>query len=100
MNTVKQEIKAVDVAKALPTMKKVETPVNGEKEVAKAMIEKFNPKTPPIKTVKFSYIYANLINTRVHSFILRMCIHLVHKTSSINQILKRIREVCRIHWPQ
>ena len=30
MNAVKQEVKKVEVAKALPTMAKVETPVNQE----------------------------------------------------------------------
>jgi len=47
MNTVKQEVKAVEVAKALPTMKKVETAVIEPKDAAKAMIEKFVSKIPP-----------------------------------------------------
>ena len=47
MNTQKQEVKAVEVAKALPTMKKVETPVNGEKTAIEALIGKFVEKAPP-----------------------------------------------------
>lgn len=47
MNAVKQEVKKVEVAKALPTMAKVETPVNQEKATVNALIEKFTPKTPP-----------------------------------------------------
>lgn len=47
MNAVKQEVKKVEVAKALPTMAKVETPVNEAKATVNALIEKFSPKTPP-----------------------------------------------------
>lgn len=56
MNTQKQEVKAVDVAKALPTMKKVETPVIGQKTTIESMIEKFNPKTPPTAEERISRI--------------------------------------------
>lgn len=47
MNPVKQEVKKVEVAKALPTMTKVETPVIEPKTAIESMIEKYNPKTPP-----------------------------------------------------
>lgn len=47
MNTVKQEVKAVEVAKALPTMKKVETPVVEKKTAIEELIQKYVPKTPP-----------------------------------------------------
>lgn len=47
MNTVKQEVKAVDVAKALPTMKKVETAVIEPKTATERMFEKLVDKTPP-----------------------------------------------------
>lgn len=47
MNAVKQEVKKVEVAKALPTLAKVGTPVNQEKATVNALIEKFTPKTPP-----------------------------------------------------
>lgn len=56
MNTQKQEVKAVDVAKALPTMKKVETPVIGQKTAIEAMIQKFVPKTPPTAEERISRI--------------------------------------------
>jgi len=44
---MKQEVKGVDVAKAFPTVQMEKTPVNGEKDVARAMIEKFASKIPP-----------------------------------------------------
>ena len=47
MSLVKQEVKAVEVAKALPTMKKVETPVVEKKTAIERMIEKVVDKTPP-----------------------------------------------------
>lgn len=47
MNTVKQEVKAVDVAKALPTMKKVETAVIEPKTATERVFEKLVDKTPP-----------------------------------------------------
>ena len=47
MNAVKQEVKKVEVAKTLPTLAKVETPVKVQEATVKAMIEKFTPKTPP-----------------------------------------------------
>lgn len=47
MNAVKQEVKKVEVAKALPTIEKVITPVSEQKTAIQAMIEKFVPKTPP-----------------------------------------------------
>jgi hypothetical protein len=47
MNAVKQEAKKVEVAKALPTLVKVETPVIDEKATVNALIEKFAPKSPP-----------------------------------------------------
>ena len=56
MNTVKQEVTAVEVAKALPTMKKVETPVIERKSAIEAMIEKFVPKTPPTAEERISRI--------------------------------------------
>ena len=56
MNTVKQEVKAVEVAKALPTMKKLETPVIGQKTAIEAMIQKFVPKIPPTAEERISRI--------------------------------------------
>jgi hypothetical protein len=47
MEAVKQEVKAVEVAKALPTLKKVETPVIERKTATETLIEKFISKTPP-----------------------------------------------------
>jgi hypothetical protein len=47
MNTVKQEVKAVEVAKALPTMKKVETPVIERKTATETLMEKYVPKILP-----------------------------------------------------
>ena len=47
MSLVKQEVTAVEVAKALPTMKKVETPVVEKKTAIERMIEKVVDKTPP-----------------------------------------------------
>ena len=47
MNTQKQEVKAVEVAKALPTLRKVETPVVEPKTATERMIEKLVDKTPP-----------------------------------------------------
>jgi hypothetical protein len=47
MNTVKQEVKAVDVAKAFPTVKKVETAVIEPKTAIEKMIEKVGEKIPP-----------------------------------------------------
>lgn len=47
MNTMKQEVKAVDVAKAFPTNGKVETPTVEKKTATEAMLEKYNPKTLP-----------------------------------------------------
>lgn len=56
MEAVKQEVKKVEVAKALPTMKKVETPVIGQKTAIEAMIQKFVPKTPPTAEERISRI--------------------------------------------
>lgn len=47
METLKKEVKAVEVAKALPTLKKVETPVVEQKTAIDAMIGKFVDKAPP-----------------------------------------------------
>lgn len=47
MNTVKQEVKNVDVAKAFPTVKKGETAVIEPKTAIEKMIEKVGEKTPP-----------------------------------------------------
>ena len=47
MSTLKQEVKAVEVAKALPTMKKVETAVIEPKTAIERMMEKVIDKTPP-----------------------------------------------------
>jgi hypothetical protein len=47
MNTVKQEVTAVEVAKALPTMKKVEAPVQEKKTATETLIEKYVSKIPP-----------------------------------------------------
>ena len=54
MTPLKQEVKKVEVAKALPTMAKVETPIKKEeatqeqqKENVENLIKKFVPKTPP-----------------------------------------------------
>lgn len=47
MNTVKQEVKAVEVAKALPTMKKLETSVTERKTATETLIDKFVSKIPP-----------------------------------------------------
>jgi hypothetical protein len=47
MEAVKQEVKKVEVAKALPTMKKVETAVIEPKTAIERMIEKVMDKTPP-----------------------------------------------------
>jgi hypothetical protein len=47
METLKKEVKAVEVAKALPTLKKVETPVIERKTATETLIEKYVSKTPP-----------------------------------------------------
>ena len=47
METLKKEVKGVDVAKALPTMKKVETAVIEPKTAIEKMMEKVVDKTPP-----------------------------------------------------
>ena len=47
MNTVKEEVKKVEVAKALPTLNKVEPTEVGQKASMMANIEKFGLKTPP-----------------------------------------------------
>ena len=47
MNTVKKEVGQVLIVKPLPTLVKVETPVNDEKATVNALIEKFAPKSPP-----------------------------------------------------
>lgn len=47
MSTLKQEVKAVEVAKALPTMKKVETSLVVKKTAIEEMIQKYVPKIPP-----------------------------------------------------
>ncbi len=56
MNTVKQEVKAVEVAKALPTMKKVETAVIEPKTAIERMMEKVVDKTPPTAEERISRI--------------------------------------------
>ena len=47
METLKKEVTAVEVAKALPTMKKVETAVIEPKTATERMFEKLVDKTPP-----------------------------------------------------
>lgn len=56
MNTVKQEVKGVEVAKALPTMKKVETAVIEPKTATEKMIQKLVDKTPPTAEERISRI--------------------------------------------
>lgn len=56
METLKKEVTVVEVAKALPTMKKVETPVAEKKTAISAMIEKFVPKIPPTAEERISRI--------------------------------------------
>ena len=56
MSLVKQEVKAVEVAKALPTMKKVETPVVEKKTAIEEMIQKYVPKIPPTAEERISRI--------------------------------------------
>ena len=53
----------------------------------------------PLFTNPIQHEEATLKNPRIHSAILTMSIHLVHKSPTINQILKSIREVCRKHRP-
>jgi hypothetical protein len=47
MNTVKNEVKKVEVAKALPTLNKLEPTEADKNPATMAMIEKFIDKTPP-----------------------------------------------------
>jgi hypothetical protein len=47
MNAVKENVKNVEVAKALPTMNKVEPTTVEQKASIMAKIEKFTTKTPP-----------------------------------------------------
>jgi hypothetical protein len=56
MEAVKQAVKTVEVAKALPTMKKVETPVVQPKTAIEAMIGKFVDKAPPTAEERISRI--------------------------------------------
>lgn len=56
MNTQKQEVKGVEVAKALPTMKKVETAVIEPKTATEIMIEKLVDKAPPTAEERISRI--------------------------------------------
>lgn len=56
MNTAKQEVKTVDVAKAFPTVKKVETAVIEPKTAIEKMMEKVVDKTPPTAEERISRI--------------------------------------------
>lgn len=56
METLKKEVKEVEVAKALPTMKKVETAVIVPKTATERMIEKLVDKTPPTAEERISRI--------------------------------------------
>lgn len=56
MEAVKQEVEKVEVAKALPTMKKVETPVVQPKTAIETMIGKFVEKAPPTAEERISRI--------------------------------------------
>ena len=56
MEAVKQAVKTVEVAKALPTMKKVETPVVQPKTAIETMIGKFIEKAPPTAEERISRI--------------------------------------------
>jgi hypothetical protein len=47
MNAVKEEVKKVEVAKALPTIQKVQSTEEEKKTASMANIEKFALKTPP-----------------------------------------------------
>ena len=51
----------------------------------------------PLFTNPIQHEEATLKNPRIHSAKLTMRIHHIHKCSTINQILKSIREVCRKH---
>jgi hypothetical protein len=54
MNTVKEEAKKVEVAKALPTIQKVQSTEEEKKSASMANIEKFALKTPPTAKERIS----------------------------------------------
>jgi len=56
METLKKEVKGVEVAKALPTMKKVETAVIEPKTATEKMMEKFAERIPPTAEERISRI--------------------------------------------
>jgi hypothetical protein len=54
MNTVKEDVKKVEVAKALPTLSKVQPTAVEQKTAISEMIGKFTEKTPPTAKERIS----------------------------------------------
>jgi hypothetical protein len=54
METLKKDVKGVEVAKALPTIKKEETPVQEKKTATETLIEKYVSKIPPTAEERIS----------------------------------------------